>query len=81
MGLVIGSVRDHAAKELEDLRAERLKMLEKAAELSREIAAVECHQILGAEHAAAESKVNGKPAQVAPPPAPPSRTKPSEPKE
>lgn len=80
MGLVTGSVRDHAAKELEDLRAERLRMLEKAAELGREIAVIEAHQILGAEHAAAESKVNGKPAQ-APPPTPPSRTKQAEPKE
>jgi len=82
MGLVTGSVRDHAAKELEDLRAERLKMLEKAAELGREIAVIEAHQILGSEHAAAESRLNAKPAPAPPPPlAPASKSKPPEAKE
>jgi hypothetical protein len=66
MGLVSNSVRDHAPKELEDLRAERLELLRKAAELSREIAAVECHEILGNEYAAAEGKSNSKPVEVKP---------------
>jgi hypothetical protein len=68
MGLVTGAVRDHAVKELEDLRAERLALLEKAAEVGREIAMIEAHQILGGAHATAEAKVNGKPATTAAPP-------------
>jgi len=81
MGLVSGAVRDHAAKELEDLRAERRSLLEKAAELGREISVVEAHLILNGEYAAAEGKVNSKPAPAPPPPAPPSKSKPSEAKE
>ena len=81
MGLVTGSVRDHAAKELEDLRAERRSLLEKAGDLGREIAVIEAYQILGAEYAAAEGKANSKPAEAPPPPAPPSRSKLAEAKE
>jgi hypothetical protein len=75
MGLVTGAVRDHAAKELEDLRAKRTELLEKAAEIGREISVIEAHQILGAEHAAAEGKSNGKSAPTSPQPATPGRGK------
>jgi hypothetical protein len=66
MGLVSNTVRDHSEKELADLRAERLDLLRKAAEISREIAAGECHEILGQEYAAAEGKSNGKPVEPKP---------------
>jgi hypothetical protein len=81
-GLVTNSIRDHAEKELEDLRSERRALLEKAGELGREIAVIEAHRILATEYAAAEGKANGKPAVAqAAPPAPPARGKPAEAKE
>jgi len=80
-GLVTNSIRDHAGKELEDLRSERRALLEKAGELGREIAVIESHQILATEYAAAEGKANSKPAPPPPPPPAPSKSKPAEAKE
>lgn len=59
MGLVTGAIRDHAVKELDELRALRSELLEKAAAIGREIATIEALQVIGAEHAAAEGKANG----------------------
>jgi hypothetical protein len=79
MGLVSNSVRDHCAKELDELRTERIEHLRKAEEIGREIAAVEAHEILGDLYAAAQGKAMGKTA--APPAAPAPRGKGSAPAE
>ena len=58
MSLVIRATQEHAEKEIAEARAKRAALLEKVAELGREIATLETFAMMAVEHAAAEGNSN-----------------------
>lgn len=61
MSLTINAVLDNALKEIEEARVKRAALLEKAADLGREIATLEAEYIIAQHHAAAQAGTDAVP--------------------